>query len=61
MLWHIVKVSSKLLMDSKNVIASDPQVWLLAHIWCKFGIFWIFCHLLLNFLSCLFYDTLGDH
>ena len=24
---------------SSNVIASDPQVWILALIWCKIGIF----------------------
>ena len=38
-LWHTVRVTSKLLMDPTNVIASDPQVWLLALIWCKIGIF----------------------
>ena len=38
-LWHTVMVTSKLLMDTTNVIASDPQVWLLALIWCQIGIF----------------------
>ena len=38
-LWQTVRVSSKLLMDPTNVIASDPQVWLLALIWCKIGNF----------------------
>ena len=38
-LWQTVRVTSKLLMDPMNVITSDPQVWLLALIWCKIGIF----------------------
>ena len=38
-LRHMVRVTSKLLMDPTNGIASDPQVWLLAPIWCKIGIF----------------------
>ena len=29
-------------MDPMNVIASDPQVWLLALKWCKIGVFWYF-------------------
>ena len=29
-LWHPFRVISKLLMDPTNVIASDPQLWLLA-------------------------------
>ena len=33
--WHMVRVTSKLLMDPTNAIASDPQVWLLPLIWCK--------------------------
>ena len=56
-LWQTVRVTSKLFMDPTNIIASDPQVWLLALKWH----FSTFCHLLLNFLSCLFYDTLDDH
>ena len=28
-LWHKVRVTSKLFMDPTNVIASDPQLWLL--------------------------------
>ena len=46
-------------MDPTNVIASDPQVWLLALIWCKIGIFDILLFIV-KFLGCLFYDTLGD-
>ena len=38
-LWHMVRVTSKLLMDPTDVIAADPEVWLLALIWCKIGIF----------------------
>ena len=38
-LWHTVRATSKLLMDPTSVIASDPQVWLLAIICCKIGIF----------------------
>ena len=38
-LLHTVRVNSKLLIDTTNVIASDPQVWLLALIWCKIGFF----------------------
>ena len=39
-LSHTVRIISKLLMDPTNVIASDPQVWLLA-LWCKFVFFYI--------------------
>ena len=38
-LWRTVRVTSKLLLDHAKAIAADPQVWLLALIWCKFGIF----------------------
>ena len=38
-LWHTVRVTSELIMDPTNVIAWDPQVWLLALIWCKICIF----------------------
>ena len=41
-LWHTVKVSSKLLMDPTNVIASDPYLWLLAPIFCQIAVFWFF-------------------
>ena len=38
-LWHVVRVTSRLLMDQNDAIASDPQVGLLALIWCEIGIF----------------------
>ena len=53
-------ITSKLLMDPTNVIASDPQVWLLALMSCKSGIF-RYLLFIVKILSCLFYDALGDH
>ena len=38
-LYATLRVTSTLLMIPTNAIASDPQVWLLALIWCKIGIF----------------------
>ena len=35
MSWHTFKVTSELIIDPTNVIASDPQVWLLALKGCK--------------------------
>ena len=41
-LRNMVRVISKLVMDPSNVNTSDPQLWLLALICCKIGIFWCF-------------------
>ena len=52
-LWHTVRVTSKLSMDPTNVIASYPQVWLLALIWCKIGIFRYFLLFFVKILKLL--------
>ena len=54
-LWHTVMVTSKLLMDPTNNIASDQQVWLLAQFFVCY--LCIICRLLLSFLSRFLYDN----
>ena len=47
-------------MDQTNVIASGLKIVAISTYMMQNWYFSIFCHLLLNFLSCLFYDTLKD-
>ena len=49
--YHPIRVISKLFMRPTNVLASDPQVWLSAFIWCKKCSFWYF---VIYRQSCLF-------
>ena len=37
-----LRASSKLFMEPWNVIAPNPQMWLLALLWCKKCMFWLF-------------------
>ena len=59
-LWQTVRVTSKLLMYPTNVIASDPQVCLLALIWCKKLAFFDILLFIGKFLKLFFYDILDD-